>query len=126
MKQSATILYIEDDQDMIELMTMALKRRGFRVIGAIGGEAGWQAMLTQEPDVVILDLMMPGVDGWEILRRRKEHPHLIHTPVIVATARSRRADKAQAAFLNQVNDYIIKPFSIAELVEKIETVLEKQ
>jgi DNA-binding response OmpR family regulator len=126
MKQSATVLYIEDDPDMIELMTMALKHRGFQVIGALGGEAGWEAMQTKSPDVVILDLMMPGVDGWEILRRRREDPHLIEIPVIVATARSQKADRAQATFLGKADDYIVKPFSIVELVERIEAILGKQ
>ncbi len=126
MRQSATILYIEDDLDMIELMTIALKRRGFQVISAVGGEAGWQAMQTENPDVIILDLTMPGVDGWEVLRRRKESPHLAGIPVIVTTARSQQADKAQFVFSNKADEYIIKPFAIAELVAKIESALNRQ
>ena len=121
-----TILCIEDEREMIELFKIILGRRGYRVSGALGGEEGLQRAEEIKPDLILLDLMMPEVDGWEVLQRMKADEKLQNIPVIIVTAKSQEIDRVLALHVAQVNDYVTKPFGPQELVDSVNRVLNPE
>jgi two-component system, OmpR family, response regulator VicR len=125
MEAKQRLLYIEDEQEMIELVRLILARRGFEVIGAIGGRAGLESVRNTLPDLVLLDLMMPDMDGWDVYQQMKADEATQNIPVIVVTAKAQSIDKVLGLHIAKVDDYISKPFSPNELVESIEKVLAK-
>ena len=120
------ILCIEDEAEMIELTRLVLEREGFEVIGAVGGAKGLESLKAQKPDLVLLDLMMPDMDGWEVYRQMKADKELADIPVIVVTARAQSIDKVLGLQVAKVSDYITKPFGPKELIESIRRVLDGQ
>ncbi len=126
MADKKKILCIEDEQEMIDLMRIILEKRGFEVKGALGGEEGLRAIKEEKPDLILLDLMMPGIDGWEVYRRLKEDEETKGIPVIVVTAKSQGIDKVLGLYIAKVDDYITKPFGPSELIESVNRVLEAQ
>jgi two-component system, OmpR family, response regulator VicR len=125
METKRRLLYIEDEQEMIELVKLILARRGFEVIGAIGGKEGLEAIRTLLPDLVLLDLMMPDMDGWDVYQQMKADVTTQKIPVIVVTAKAQSIDKVLGLHIAKVDDYISKPFSPNELVESVEKVLAR-
>jgi len=123
MPGSATILCIEDEAEMIDLMRLMLEREGYRVIGAEGGEAGLERIREEVPDLVLLDLMMPGVDGWQVYQHLQTDQAFEDIPVIVVTAKAQDIDKVLGLRIAQVADYIVKPFGAQQLLESIRRVL---
>ena len=123
MPGSATILCIEDEAEMIDLMRLMLEREGYRVIGAEGGEAGLERIREEVPDLVLLDLMMPGVDGWQVYQHLQTDQAFEDIPVIVVTAKAQDIDKALGLRIARVADYIAKPFGSQQLLESIRRVL---
>jgi two-component system response regulator VicR len=117
------ILCIEDHPEMIELVKLILGRRGFEVQGAIGGREGLEALSQDPPDLILLDLMMPDVDGWEVYRQIKASQELRHCPVIVITAKAQEIDRVLGLHIAGVDDYITKPFGPKELVKSVERFL---
>ena len=117
------ILCIEDEPEMIDLIRLILGRRGFEVSGADGGKAGLQAVRDQLPDLVLLDLMMPDMDGWEVYQQMKADESTRNIPVIVVTAKAQSIDKVLGLHIARVDDYIAKPFSPQELLNSVEKVL---
>jgi len=117
------ILCIEDEPEMIDLIRLILGRRGFKVSGAAGGKAGLQAVRDELPDLVLLDLMMPDMDGWEVYQQMKADDSTRQIPVIVVTARAQSIDKVLGIHIAKVDDYIAKPFSPQELLTSVEKVL---
>ena len=117
------ILCIEDHPEMIELVTLILERRGFEVRGAIGGKEGLEAIVQDPPDLILLDLMMPEVDGWEVYRQIKAKEELRHLPVVVITAKAQGIDRVLGLHIAGVDDYITKPFGPKELIESVERFL---
>src|SRR5512140_2569067 len=87
------ILCIEDEPEMIDLIRLILGRRGFQVSGATGGMAGLQAIREERPDLVLLDLMMPDMDGWEVYQQMKADDNTKNIPVIVVTAKAQSIDR---------------------------------
>jgi DNA-binding response OmpR family regulator len=120
------ILCIEDEPEMIDLIRLILERRGYKVLGAIGGEEGMKALEGQVPDLILLDLMMPDMDGWEVFRQVRANPRLQHIPVVVVTAKAQSIDKVLGLHIAKVDDYITKPFGPQELIEAVERVLSRQ
>jgi len=118
-----TILCVEDEPEMIDLIRIILERKGYSVIGAIGGEAGLEALAKGSPDLILLDLMMPDVDGWEVFRQVRADARLQKTPVIVVTAKAQSIDKVLGLHIAKVNDYITKPFGPQDLIAAVERVL---
>ncbi len=118
------VVCVEDDQGMIDLMRLVLDRKGFEFIGAMGGYEGLEAIRKRRPDLVLLDLMMPDIDGWEVYRKMKADSEMQTIPVIVVTAKREDIDKILALHVARVEAYVIKPFSPSELVQTIEKVLE--
>src|SRR5512146_3302911 len=118
------ILCIEDEPEMIDLIRLILGRRGFQVSGATGGQAGLQAVRMEHPDLVLLDLMMPDMDGWEVYQQMKADESTRHIPVIVVTAKAQSIDKVLGLHIAKVDDYITKPFSPQDLMNSVEKVLK--
>ena len=125
MPDKKTILCVEDESEMIDLMRLILERRGFRFVGAEGGQEGLALIRQEMPDLILLDLMMPGVDGWEVYRQLKADADLKEIPVIVVTAKAQSIDKVLGLHIARVDDYITKPFGPQELLESINRVFEK-
>lgn len=120
-----TIVHIEDEPEMVDLVKLILGRKGYRVIGATGGREGLDIVREHVPDLVLLDLMMPDVEGWDVYQQLRADDALKHIPVIVVTAKAQNIDKVLGLHIAKVDDYISKPFSPQELVDSIEKVLTK-
>lgn len=118
------VVCIEDEPAMIDLVTLILKNRGYEVLGALGGKEGLAIVEREKPDVVLLDLMMPDMNGWDVYQQMKADEALANIPVIVVTAKAQNIDKVLGLHIAKVQDYITKPFSPAELLKSISRVLE--
>jgi DNA-binding response OmpR family regulator len=116
------ILCIEDEPEMIDLIRLILGRRGFDVHGATGGTEGLRMVRETHPDLVLLDLMMPDMDGWEVYQQMKADDATRNIPVIVVTAKAQNIDKVLGLHIAKVDDYIAKPFSPQELLNSVEKV----
>jgi DNA-binding response OmpR family regulator len=120
----AKILCIEDDPEMIDLVTLILGKAGYEVVGADGGANGLEAMRQEQPDLVLLDLMMPGMDGADVLLRKGEDETIRHIPVVALTALNSPFDQIMWLARTDLEDFIVKSrFSHRELVTRIERVL---
>lgn len=120
----ARILVIEDERDISALVAYHLTREGYRVRTAEGGQEALDAMLTERPDIVVLDLMLPGFSGYEVLAEMRRRPALVDLPVIVLTARKEEADRVKGFELG-ADDYVTKPFSPRELILRVGAVLRR-
>lgn len=121
----ARILCIEDDPDMIDYMTLILGRAGYEVIGADGGVRGLEAMRREQPDLILLDLMMPGMDGAEVLLRKGEDESIRDIPVIALTALNSPFDQIMWLARTDLQDFIVKSkLPRRELIARIERVLQ--
>lgn len=117
------VVCIEDEPEMIDLVRLILGRRGFEVTGANGGLEGLEIVERVRPDLVLLDLMMPDMDGWEVYQRIKSDEKLREIPVVVVTAKAQSIDKVLGLHIAKVDDYITKPFGPQELLESVEKIL---
>lgn len=115
------ILIVDDDATLLRFLSEYLVREGFEVTGADRGAKALKLFYQERPDIVVLDLMMPGMDGWEVCARLRE---LADTPIILLTAKASEADKLRGFRLG-VDDYVVKPFSLAELAARIGAVLAR-
>ena len=120
------VVCIEDEVEMIELVKLILSRHKFEVVGAYGGQEGLNKIAEVQPDVVLLDLMMPEMDGWEVYQKMKASEDMNHIPVIVVTAKAQSIDRVLGLHIARVDDYITKPFGPSELLESIERVLSSK
>ncbi|TET98732.1 MAG: response regulator transcription factor [Anaerolineales bacterium] len=119
------VVCIEDEPEMIDLVRLILGRKGFSVIGANGGIEGLETVQRERPDLVLLDLMMPDMDGWEVYQQMKADDELRTIPVIVVTAKAQSIDKVLGLHIAKVDDYITKPFGPQELLESVEKIIGK-
>jgi len=117
------ILCVEDEPDMIDLIRWILERHGFQVRGALGGQEALRMIRETRPDMILLDIMMPEMDGWEVYRELKASPELEEIPVVVVTAKAQSIDKVLGLHIAKVDDYITKPFGPHELLSAVEKVL---
>jgi two-component system response regulator VicR len=124
-KQSKRLAYIEDEVEMIDLVRLILGRRGYTVLGANGGREGLDLVRRELPDLVLLDLMMADMDGWDVYHQIKSEALTRDIPVIVITAKAQNIDKILGLNIAKVEDYISKPFSPQELLDRVEQVLAK-
>jgi len=120
------VVCIEDEPEMIDLVRLILGREGFEVVGAPGGIEGLNVIEDLQPQLVLLDLMMPDMDGWEVYQRMKANSNTSHIPVIVVTARAQSIDKVLGLHIAKVDDYITKPFGPAELLNSVAKVLSEK
>ena len=119
------IVCIEDEPEMIDLVKLILSRKGFQVVGAMGGREGLEAIQREKPDLVLLDIMMPDMDGWEVYQRMKADDTTKAIPVIMVTAKAQSIDKVLGLHIAKVDDYITKPFGPQVLLESVEKVLTR-
>lgn len=118
---SPTILVVDDEQSISEVVSLYLTRSGYEVKVVHDGKAALQALTQYKPDLVVLDLMLPGIDGWEITRRLRAEGN---TPIIMLTARKEEADRILGLEMG-ADDYVVKPFSPQELVSRVRAVLRR-
>ncbi len=118
------IVVVEDEADLADLIALRLTREGYRVSTYDDGLVGWQAIEREVPDMVVLDLMLPGIDGFEISRRMRRSERLADVPILVLTARGEEADVVTGLELG-ADDYVTKPFSPRVLVARVRTVLRR-
>lgn len=126
MENGKRVVCIEDEPAMIDLIRLILGRKGYEVIGAVGGREGLEAIQREKPDVVLLDLMMPDMDGWEVYQKMKANEAMKTIPVIVVTAKAQSIDKVLGLHIAKVDDYITKPFGPQDLIESVEKVLTRK
>lgn len=119
------ILVVEDEEDILELVQYNLAKNGFDVVCVMTGEEALQSAIQSEPELILLDLMLPGVDGLEVCRRLKNNAVTCSIPVVMLTARSEEADVVTGLELG-ADDYITKPFSPRVLVARVRAVLRRQ
>jgi phosphate regulon transcriptional regulator PhoB len=122
--KKGTILVIDDEKDLIELVRYNLEKEGFDVIAATDGQAGLEVVKRHRPDLVVLDLMMPGLDGLQVCQRLRSDPRQGRIPVIMLTAKATEADRVVGLELG-ADDYITKPFSPREVVARVKAVLRR-
>ncbi len=120
----STVLVVEDDSDVRELIARKLAQAGFEVHTREDGQAGLEATSEVAPDIVLLDVMMPRLDGIEVCRRMRAKPSTASVPVIMLTAKAQEAD-VDRGFGVGADDYIIKPFSPRELLNRVQAVLAR-
>ena len=120
-KLGAQVLVIDDDSTLLVLLRQSLERAGYTVQTAANGLAGLQQMYEHRPDLIVLDVMMPRMDGWETVSRIREVSHI---PVIMLTAKDEEADKLRG-FAAGVDDYVTKPFSPLEVVSRVRRLMRR-
>lgn len=119
-----TILIIEDDKFLRDLIARKLTEEGFEISEAVNGEEGIKKIKEGKPDLVLLDLILPGIDGFEVLRKIKEEPQLARIPVIILSNLGQKEDVEKGMKLG-ASDYLIKAhFTPAEIIQKIKTALK--
>jgi two-component system phosphate regulon response regulator PhoB len=118
------ILIVEDEQDIADLIGFNLQRAGFEVFKAHDGIAGTETALRERPDLIVLDLMLPGRDGYGVFRELKRDPRTVDIPVIMLTARAQTEDRIQGLEAG-ADDYLTKPFSPKELLLRVQAILKR-
>ncbi len=116
-----TILVIEDEQNINDILTFSLGKEGYKTLSALDGITGLEMALTQDPDLILLDVMLPGLDGWEVCKKVREHSQV---PIIMLTAREDEVDKVLGLELG-ADDYITKPYSMRELAARVKANLRR-
>jgi DNA-binding response OmpR family regulator len=117
------ILYIEDERAVIDLVREALKLAGYKVVGATSGRQGLTMMRERKPDLLLLDLMMPDINGWDVYREVKADRQLADIPVIVVSAKTPDAGNIIIKDLPPVDGYIAKPFDVEDLIHSVKKLL---
>jgi DNA-binding response OmpR family regulator len=117
------IMVVDDEQDILQFLDLVLRERGYEVITASSGQEALTRAATEKPDLVLLDVMMPEMDGWEVLKLLRVDPETEQIPVAMLSARTEAKDRVQGLQEGAI-DYICKPFALPELLEKIEGILK--
>lgn len=118
------IFCLEDDDDIRELMIYSLKTAGFEARGFSQAPDFWQALENHTPDLLLLDVMLPGQDGLSVLQELRQDKHLVNLPVIMATAKGTEFDKVKTLDMG-ADDYLVKPFGMMEMLSRIKAVLRR-
>ncbi len=124
-EQKLTVLVVEDEEDILALLHFNLIKAGYNADCAADGEEALRAIADKKPDLILLDLMLPGIDGLEICRRLREDESTSDTPIIMLTARSEEEDVVRGLELG-ADDYVTKPFSVKVLLARIQSVVRRR
>ena len=124
MEPKQRILVVDDEQDILQLVTYNLKKEGYLVEEALTGDAALRMVRERPYQLILLDLMLPGLSGMELCRIFKNDPGTAHVPIIMLTARSEEMDKVMGLETG-ADDYITKPFSVRELVARVKSVIRR-
>ncbi|NNL41443.1 MAG: response regulator, partial [Desulfobacterales bacterium] len=119
------ILIVDDEKDILELIGYNLEREGYQIIKALSGEAALRSSRLEKPDLILLDLMLPGIDGLEVLKKLKKDLKTLNIPTVLLTAKGEEADIVAGLELG-ADDYITKPFSPRVLLARIRAALRRQ
>ena len=120
------IMVVDDEPDLLEVVKLILESDGYQVVTAGGGQEALDKLEKEKPELVLLDIIMPKMDGWEVFSRIKSNPKTTDIPVIMLTAKDQRIDKLIGLHVVRVDDYITKPFGRSELLERIKRVLQEK
>jgi len=124
-ERKPVVLAADDDADILGLITFRLERSGYTVLQAHDGEEAWELARTAKPDLAVLDVMMPKLDGFELTRRLRADEATKRIPIILLTARAQESD-VQEGFEAGADDYIRKPFSSQELRARVQAILGRR
>lgn len=119
-----TILLIDDEPDQIKLLEFNLSAEGYRVLSARDGESGLAQARRNKPDLIILDVMMPGMDGWDVCKHLRQDVETSSTPILMLTAKAEETDRVLGLELG-ADDYVTKPFSVRELVARVKALFRR-
>jgi len=120
-----TLLAVEDEEDILEVLRYNLEQEGYRVVGALSGEEAQRLIRSEPPDLILLDLMLPGLGGLDLCRILKQNEKTRHIPIIMLTAKSEEADVVAGLEMG-AEDYVTKPFSPRVLTARVRTVLRRR
>ena len=123
MDKDETILVVDDNHDNVEILQTFLESRGYRVAAATDGKTALAKLEEVHPALVLLDVMMPGMDGWQVCRTIKNHPDFASVRVVMVTAKGGFEDKFEG-MRSGADDYVVKPVDLNELAEKVRRNLE--
>ena len=121
---AATVLVVDDEKDLLDLVTYHLEKAGLKSLAARDGETALQIAKDRLPDLIVLDLMLPGLDGLEICRKLRKEPKTAHMAIIMLTAKAEEVDRIVGLEMG-ADDYMVKPFSPRELLARIKAVLRR-
>ena len=122
--RSLKILIVDDETDIVDLVAYNLEKEGYETLKALDGEKALQLIRTKNPDLVILDLMLPGIQGLEVCKRIRKVPETAAIPIIMLTAKGEEIDKVLGLEVG-ADDYITKPFSVKELMARVKALLRR-
>lgn len=125
MAKKKKLLIVDDDRSLVELLAFEFEESGYDVLTAHNGESGEIMAREKKPDLIILDIMLPGMDGYRVCRRLKLGQGTRDIPILMLTAKSRIAD-IEKGFKTHVDDYLVKPFELDRLHEKIKRLLDER
>jgi two-component system, OmpR family, response regulator VicR len=117
------LLVIEDEKDIVEILKAILEHEGYEVLCAYDGEEGIKSAIENKPDLVVTDIMMPKMDGFEVAEKLKEHPETSVIPIVMLTAKDQEVDRQRGLSLG-IAAYIIKLFDLEELIATIKETIE--
>jgi DNA-binding response OmpR family regulator len=117
------VMVIEDDPEMVELLQLLLRRRAIRIVPILASEDGMAAVEQLKPDLVLLDLMMPHVSGWEIYQHMQASPELCNIPVLILTVQPRKTSELHGQYFDAVAGYFTKPFRPQSLLAQVDRCL---
>lgn len=123
-KGKKKVLVVDDEKDLVDLITYNLQRNGYDVVSAFNGNAALDVAEREQPDLIVLDLMLPGIDGTEVARRLKADAKSANTPIIMLTAKAEETDVVVGLTLG-ADDYVTKPFSMKILLARLTSVLRR-
>ncbi|OPY76609.1 MAG: Alkaline phosphatase synthesis transcriptional regulatory protein PhoP [Syntrophorhabdus sp. PtaU1.Bin058] len=123
-QRPARILIVDDEENVVDLITINLQRDGYQVVSAFTGEEALDLIKTERPDLIILDLMLPGIEGLEVCRQVRSIPQYAGIPILILSAKVTEVDRVLGLEMG-ANDYITKPFSVRELVSRVRVWLRK-
>ena len=121
------ILVVEDDEDLSHMMVYNLSKRGYHTMTALDGLVACRLIETEKPDLILLDIMLPGMDGWQLCEiiRNHDHEDISETPIIMLTALGSPKEKLKGIEMG-ADDYIPKPFSVKEVLLKVDRLIERE
>jgi two-component system cell cycle response regulator DivK len=118
------ILLIEDNELNRDMLSRRLQKRGYEVVTAVDGETGVTAAQAEAPDLILMDISLPGIDGWEATRQLKTAPQTRHIPIVALTAYAKPGDREKAMSVG-CDDYDTKPIELVRLLEKIKVLIDQ-
>jgi len=125
MEKKYTVLIVDDEPDILSLLGLHLKLNNYMVFQANNGKTGFEIALLEKPDIIVLDVMMPEMDGFEVAKKIKDNPETNEIPIIFLTARTQTEDKIKGLMAG-ADDYMIKPFDFEELELRIKRSLKSK